>query len=96
MIHDGRAFALGCSARRLLPWHATVQHIVKFLYDLFQQGNLKVRTIEGYKSAIAATLKARGMNVGTDPHICGLISSFYIDRLVEPNLVPCWDLKSSS
>ena len=38
---------------------------------------LKVRMIEGYKSAIAATLKARGMNVGTDPSICGLINRFY-------------------
>ena len=50
---------------------------------------MKVCTIEGYKSAIAAT-QARGMNVGTEPHICGLISSFYTDRQI--NLVPRWDL----
>ena len=35
-----------------------------------------------------------GVNVGTNPHICVLISSFYTDRsrLVEPNFVPHWDL----
>ena len=49
---------------------------------------MKVCPIEGYKSAIAATIKARGIKVGTDPHICGLVSSFYSDKLVEPNLVP--------
>ena len=47
---------------------------------------MKVRTIKGYKSAIV------GLNVGTFPHICRLISSFYRDTPLEPNLVPCWDL----
>ena len=30
--------------------------------------------------------------MGTDPHICWLINNFYMDRPVEPNLVPPWDL----
>ena len=37
-------------------------------------GDLKVYTIVGYKSAIVATLKGRGVNVGADPYICGLAS----------------------
>ena len=89
MILDGSTW---CSARRFAPWHATVQQIAKFLQDLFKKGELKVRMIEGYKLAIAATLKARGVNVGTEPHICRLISSFYTDRPVEINLVLLWDL----
>ena len=57
----------------------------EFLHNLIKKGDLKVRMIKGYKSAIVATLKARGMNVGTEPHICGIISSFYTDRPVEIN-----------
>ena len=48
--------------------------------------------IEGYKSAIAVTLKPGGTNVGSDPHLCRLINSFYMKRLVERNLSPHWDL----
>ena len=55
-----------------MPWHVTLQQIAEFLHDLFIKGDLKVHTIEGYKLAIAATLKARGMNVSTEPHISGL------------------------
>ena len=48
--------------------------------------------IEGYKSAIAATLKPGGANVGSDPHLCVLVNIFYTDRPVERNLVLHWDL----
>ena len=91
MIRDVRGFARSALPRDL-PWHATVQQIAEFLHDLFKKGDLKVCTIEGYKLAIAATLKARGINVGTEPHICGIIISFYTERPVEINLVPYWDL----
>ena len=50
-----------------------MQQIEEFLYVLYQQGNLKMCTIEGYKSAIVVTLKVRSVNVGTDPHIAGLL-----------------------
>ena len=53
---------------------------------------MKVSMIEGYKSAIAATLKTGGMNVGTDQHLCGLVYSFYTDRPVGSNLALRWDL----
>ena len=77
-----------------MRWHAFVQQIAEFLHDLFKKGDLKVCTIERYKSAIiVATLKARSVNIGTDPYICGLVSGFYMDRPVEINLVPSWDLK---
>ena len=85
------SFCTWCSARRISPWHATVQQVAAFLHNLYQQCKLKVRTIKGYKLAIAATLNATGVNVGTDPHSCGIISSFYTDRPVEPNLVLRWD-----
>ena len=76
-----KAFALACN----------MQQIARFLHDVFKNDVLNVCMIEGYKSAIAATLKARGMNVGTEPHICELISSFYTDSLV-PRWLPHCDV----
>ena len=49
---------------------------------------MKVHTIEGYKSAIAATIKQIGVNA--DPYICGLVNNFYMGRPVEVSLVPRW------
>ena len=74
------------------PWHVSVQQLADFLLSLFEEGKLKVSTIEGYKSAISSTLKVRGVNLGTDPFLCGLVNSFYTDRPVERNLAPRWDL----
>ena len=53
---------------------------------------LKGRTIEGYWAAISASLKLRGRMVETDPYLSSLIASFYMDRLVEANMIPQWDL----
>ena len=79
-------FSSWCLTKRISPWNATKQQIADFLFkSLFQEGKLKVSTIEGYKSAIAAILKPGGTNVGSDPHLCGLVNSFYTDRLVERN-----------
>ena len=75
-----------------MPWHASVLQAAEFLNDLFKKGELKVHTIKGYKLAIAATLAQRGLNVGTNPYNCGLVNSFYMDRPLEVNLVPRWDL----
>ena len=52
-----------------------MQQIAQFLNNLFAKGDLKVHSMEEYKSAIAATLKTRGVNVGTDPYIFELVSS---------------------
>ena len=38
------------------------------------------------------SLKLRGRTVGTDPYLSDLITSFYMDRPVELNLVPQWNL----
>ena len=93
-VYDTRwaSFSGWCTSKNLDPWKATVQQIADFLLDLFNRGKVKVRTIEGYRSAISSTLKLRGRSVGTDPFLSGLIGSFYTDRPVEPSLIPKWDL----
>ena len=56
--------------KQISPWHATTQQIADFLLSQFQEGSLKVSTIDGYNSASVATLKPGGRNVGSDPHLC--------------------------
>ena len=51
-------------------------------------GKLKMRTIKGDRAAISLSLKLKGRTVGTDPYLSSPITSFYMDRPVEPNLVP--------
>ena len=93
-VYDGRwkFFDGWCSKHHVNHWKASTQQIADFLLQLFNGGKLKVRTIEGYRDAISSSLKLRGRMVGTDPHLSGLIASFYTDRPVELNLIPQWDL----
>ena len=70
------------------------EQIADYLLHFSNGGNHKVRTIEGYRAMIASSPKSRGLTVGTDPYLSGLIASFYMDRPAEPNLVPHWDLSA--
>ena len=70
----------------------SVSQIADFLLELFQVKCLKVRTIEGYRSAIASSLLSRGYQVGTDTNLSRLIDSFYTDRPVTPSYLPRWSL----
>ena len=93
-VYDARwgAFSDWCRSRDLDPWSVTVHQIADFLLHLFEAKKVKVRTIEGYRSAISSTLKLSGQNIGSDPYLSSLIGSFYADRPVEPSRVPKWDL----
>ena len=93
-VYEGRwnIFAKWCARRKSDPWQSSIQLIADFLLHLFEEGKLKVRTIEGYRAAISGSLKLKGLTVGSDPYLSNLIASFYIDRPVEPNWIPQWDL----
>ena len=85
-------FVRWCDERKINPWRSSVQQISEFLLHLYKGGNLKVRTIEGYRAAISSSLKLSGVAVGTNSFLSDLIASFYIDRPIERNLIPQWDL----
>ena len=93
-VYEGRwkIFADWCAKRKADPWKSSIQLIADFLLSLFEEGRLKVRTIEGYRAAISASLKLKGRQVGSDPYLSSLVASFYVDRPVERNVVPAWDL----
>lgn len=92
--YEGRwqIFAKWCAKRKSDPWQSSVQLVAEFLLHLYEGGELKVRTIEGYRSAISSTLKLQGCQVDTDPYLTELVASFYNDRPVEINMIPAWDL----
>ena len=86
-VYEGiwKIFAEWCAKRKSDPWQSSIQLIAEFLLHLFEGKKHKVKTIEGYRAAIAASLKLRGLSVGTCPYLSSLIASFYVDCPVEQN-----------
>ena len=93
-VYDSRwgIFSTWCRSHEIDPWTVSVSQIADFLLALFQARNLKVRTIEGYRTAIASSLLSRGYQVGTDSNLSRLVDSFYTDRPVTPSYLPRWSL----
>jgi hypothetical protein len=53
-------FALWCGQRQIDPLLATVPQVAEFLLSLSVDDQLKPSTIDGYRSAIAITVKTVG------------------------------------
>ena len=67
--------------------------IAKFLLYLFEDQNLEVSTIDGYKTAIANHLKIISpLDVSNNENLRDLIRSFYRDRPRNMRTLPHWDL----
>merc|ERR1712121_47109 len=94
-IYDSKwkLFAQWCDSQnpQIDPWEASVREISEFLYKLFM-GGLQVRTIAGYRTAIASSLDLKGAKIGQSKILSKLIQSFYVDRPVRRNVFPQWDL----
>jgi len=74
-------------------FHPTVPQIADFLLYLFKDRNLAVSTVQGYKSAIASTIKqATGTELGSSPVLRDLLSSFFLERPRSQFQLPQWDL----
>ena len=61
-VYEGRwsIFEHWCSKHKIHPWRSSIQPIAEFLLHLFDGGKLKVRSIEGYSTAILLSLKLKG------------------------------------
>merc|ERR1712121_415777 len=94
-IYDSKwkLFAQWCESQnpQVDPWEASVRDISEFLHKLFLDG-LQVRTIAGYRTAIASSLDLKGRRIGQSKILSKLIQSFYVDRPVCRNVFPQWDL----
>ncbi len=74
------------------PTKATMPLVADFLVYKFNEG-AGVSTILGYRTAINRVLSQKGLKVSEDKDISALISHFALERPVNSNLYPKWDLK---
>ena len=87
-------FCRWCEVKRIEdPLKVDVTQLAEFLNDLFENEDLQVRTIKGYRSAIARMIKlSGGLDLSEDPYLHALISNFSIERPVNTKKYPTWDL----
>ena len=85
-----------CSGQQVDSSSPSVQNIAEFLTFLFDEKELSVSTIKGYRSMLSNTLKLveDAANPGSDPVISELIRSFELKRPVSRSLWPKWDLSA--
>ncbi len=82
-----------CKSNDMDPLSNSVPQIAEFLNHLFEEQELAVSTIKGYRSAISRVLSLTGIRDSTeDPHLHALISNFSIERPVNRKNYPSWDL----
>jgi hypothetical protein len=87
-----RKFTVWCGAREIDPLHPTIPQVASFLLALHAE-NLKPSTIDGYRSAIATTIRATGgPDLGHDPQLTSLIKSLYLQNPVTRPQPPAWNL----
>ena len=82
-----------CRAGNQEPHTASPALVAEFLTHCFDVRKSNARTLQGYRSAIAANLKlSSGYDPGMDPILSQLIKSFFRARPVKDNTVIQWDL----
>ena len=85
-------FSRWCHSRQISPTKVHVTSVADFLSHLQDEGKAP-STVEGYRTAIAETLKYSGKpDISEDPCIRALIRSHRLARVVAGNKVPPWDL----
>ena len=95
LVYEGKwkAFGAWCSGRGLDPVQASLANIADFLCYLKEVKGLCLSTIEGYRTAIAGTLRVTtGLEVGKDPSISSLLANFAREVSKKDRTAPAWDL----
>ena len=70
----------------------SIGDICNFFWYLFNDLNRCPSTIEGYRTAIADTLRNTKQNISTNPEIARLIASFHRDKPKSSRSIPKWNL----
>ena len=87
-----RRFVDWCSGRKIDPFSTSSAVIGDFLLFLFQQ-KLAISTLEGYRMAIASTLRATsGVEVGRCDTLRSLLKNLECERARSRRQAPDWDL----
>jgi integrase len=75
------------------PAVITIPQVADFLNYLFEQKELSLSTIKGYRSAISRVLsKVNGIDISASPVIKDLITNFQVNRPFTERSLPRWDL----
>ena len=70
-----------------------MNNLASFFLYLFEDKELAVSTIKGYRSMLSNTLKFKGgESIGSNPFLSELMRSFKLERPVSRSLTPKWDL----
>ena len=87
-----KLFTNWCSSRKINSVQATVQQVADFLLEK-HSGGLAPSTLEGYRTAIANTLKhTSGIDLSSSEHLSALLKNFKQKGLKTRNPVPQWSL----
>ncbi len=95
LLYSGRwkLFCKWCQRNDIVPHSVTVPQVAEFLLWLFDDFDFSPKTIEGYRSAIASSLKfSMEADIGRDQRLSSLIHSFYRERPKSVSSQPPWDL----
>ena len=95
-VYDSKwlIFCRWCRSQQVDPARPSIQQVADFLVHLFQDQNLSVSTIKGYRAMLSNTLKmtSLGTSLSSHPVIAELIRSFELSRPVSRSLSPKWNL----
>ena len=87
-------FAQYCQEHNINAFKARSADIAEFLTWAFEERKSSPRTLQGYRSAIAARLRlSAGYDPGQDDFLTQLLKSFSVQRPVKDKSVIKWDLK---
>ena len=83
-----------CQEHNINAFKARSADIAEFLTWAFEERKSSPRTLQGYRSAIAARLRlSAGYDPGQDEFLTQLLKSFLVQRPVKDKSVIRWDLK---
>jgi len=86
-------FCQWCAETDLDPYKVKSTEVAEFLLHQFHNKERAVKTIEGYRTAIASTLKHKtGVDLGQDLELSALLKSLQRERPRSLKTCPKWDL----
>ena len=95
IVYDSKwkVFSDWCGTRSINPECPSVTRIADFLLFLFEEKQLAISTVKGYRSMLSNTFKfIGGESIGSNPFLSELIRSFELEKPVCRSLTPKWDL----
>lgn len=88
-----RVFARWCKEKNTDPFRADPPLVADFLMDRFKNHNARFKTLQGYRTVIAAACKeSTGKDLGQDSRLSSLLKSLHRERPDPTDRFPAWDL----